>query len=109
MVAACARLGQAIVVDWTGQMCPIENAASRTREQSRPSATCRWQETSRFVDESSATLTLPVYGRVARDSIRIVKAPRNGLSRVGASPWSSDQQLQLPCLFQPAESALIVT
>lgn len=34
-------------------MCPIENAASRTREQSHPSATCRWQKTSRFLDESS--------------------------------------------------------
>jgi hypothetical protein len=35
-------------------MCPIENVASRTREQSRPNATCWWQETSWFLDESSA-------------------------------------------------------
>ena len=28
---------------------------------------------------------------------------------VGATPWSSDQLRQLPCLFQAADSALIVT
>jgi hypothetical protein len=57
MVAAYARLGQAIVR--TGQMCPIENAASRTREQHRQSASCRWQKISRFLDESSANLSGP--------------------------------------------------
>jgi hypothetical protein len=47
--------------------------------------------------------------RIARDSIRIVKAPQSGPSRSGDTPWSSDQLRQLPYLFQPAVSALIVT
>ena len=45
--------------------------------------------------------------RVTRsESSKLRKAAPHG---VGDTPWSSDQLRQLPCLFQPADSALIVT
>lgn len=54
-------------------MCPIENVASRTREQSRPSATCWWQETSWFLDESSATLKLRSHREISTSGLPVVR------------------------------------
>ena len=84
-------------------MCPIENAASRTREQSRPSATCRLQKASRFLDESSANFPRPrtKLKESAVSSVCVGTLAPDGMHLLAHSKLTLDENQNLPFAWTP--------